>query len=567
MSPDHYKARFGDGRASAQARLLAGGGSRAYDAARYDTREMSGWNPPVTSGTDENLDSREAVVKRARDLERNHPIISGATDRRAESVVGPNIRLELMPAFELLGITADEADEWSSMVEQHFELFSRDPRKLCDSQMHLQFGGMVEMAYRHWWNDGEACARVRMLKPTGPRVGARFETCLEVIDPDRISNPRGLPDHHKLPNGRELIGGIEYDRNGAPIAAHVRKSHPATSGAGAMDTFTWARIPYYNRFGRPNFIHAMKRKRADQRRGISRAVAALKRIKMLDRYDDAEIEAALLNAVMAVSVESPYPTADVAAAMAPAASDNDELPGWSVEGQMSYRMDNPVRVAGARVIHTLPGEELKFNRAEHPSANYPEFQGAGLRAVASSLGLSYAQLSQNWSDINYSSARTMLNEIWRGLLHDRWLFTQAFCTPFFLAWLEEAIARGVVPMPRVKGKDPRKIDFYLYRNELSLCEWMGPGRGTVDPLKEATAREFELNQGTTDEATIASEQGRDINKSLFRQQRVDKMREKYGRPAYQPLKRGSGPVASDDQSQDSPSAPENEADRRESEDV
>lgn len=517
------RMRFG------KANALVGGG-QAYDAGRWDTRELASWTPGLTSGVDEVLDSRDLVVRRSRDLVRNHPIIAGATDRRAESVVGTNIRPELQPAFDVMGQQPDWADEWSSSTESQFELWSRDPRFLCDAEMQLQFGGMVEMAYRHWWNDGECAAVVKMLPATGVRVGAMWETCLQVIDPDRITNPQNAPDFTVTSRGRTLIGGIEYDRNNAPVAAHIRISHPAGRTGGLTDQFQWRRVPYYGPTGRPVFIHAFRRKRADQRRGISQFVSAIKRIKMFDRYDDAEVEAALLNAVMAGWIESPAPTSDIAEALAPGSSgDVEEV---SLKAQMEYRMNNPVRVAGVRMFHGLPGEKMGFHRAERPSANYPEFQATGLRSIAASLGLSYAQVSQNWADINYSSARAMLNEIWRGLLQDRWLFTQAFCTKVWLAWLEESVARGIVPLPG------RKSNFYKWRNALSLVEWMGPGRGTVDPLKEATANDFELNQGIANLSTIAGERGQDYRKTLFQQSREKAYREKLGLDPFVPLKGG-----------------------------
>jgi lambda family phage portal protein len=520
---------------------LAGSG-RAYDAADWQSRELGSWTPNLTSGIDEVLDSRDMVTRRARDLVRNHPIISGATDRRAESVVGPNIRLEVMPAFLKMGQSPDWADEWSAGTEQEFELWARDPRKLCDAEMQLQFGGMVEMAYRHWWNDGEAAAVVKMLPATGPRVLAQWETCVEVIDPDRIGNPRGMADFSRLGNGNTLIGGIEYDRNKAPIAAHVRIAHPSSASGGAMDNFRWKRVRFYGPTGRPIFIHAFRRKRADQRKGISQFVSAIKRVKMFDRYDDAEIEAALLNAVMAAWIESPDTDENIADALAPTSSSDGAAA--SLDAQMRYRMEHPVRMNGVRVIHGLPGEKAELLRAEHPSANYPEFQATGLRSMAAALGLSYAQVSQNWADINYSSARAMLNEIWRGLLHDRWLFTQSFCTPIYLAWLEEAVAKGMIAVPG------RKTNFYKWRNALSLCEWMGPGRGTVDPLKEGQANEFFHNMGLVDASSIAGELGRSHDKVLFRQSREAKARERYGLAPYVPLKGGGAQAGSEPGSED-----------------
>lgn len=539
-------------------RLALSGSGRAYDAASYDSREMASWVPPLTSALDENLDSRDMVTRRARDLVRNHPVISGATDRRAEAVTGPNIRLEAQPAFEVMGQTPDWADDWAQNTEQHFELWSRDPRKLCDAEMQLQFGGLVELAYRHWWNDGEAAAVLKTLPAKGQRVLAQWETCLEVIDPDRISNPGGMADNAVLRNGNTLVGGIEYDRNKAPVAAHIRVMHPASAIGGMGDGFRWTRVRYFNKYGRPILVHAFKRNRADQRRGISRFVAAIKRIKMFDRYDETEIEAALLNAVMAMWVESPHSDADIAEALAPT---SEAASGWSPEAGMQYRMQHPVKVAGVRALHGLPGEKAKFLRAEHPSPNYPDFQSTGLRTIAANLGLSYAQVAQNWADINYSSARAMLNEIWRGLLHDRWLFTQAFCTPIYVAWLEEGIARGIIKIP---GK---KTNFYKWRTALSLCEWMGPGRGSVDPLKEGQANEFDYNMGITDGATIAGAQGRNFRQTLFGQSREKKLREKFGLDPYVPLKGGTQQDGSDEAGKDPDAADRAETGPRTKEDA
>lgn len=503
------------------------GSSTAFDAGRLDTPEMVSWTPPLTDATDEVLNSRDTVTRRARDLVRNNPIISGAIDRRAESVVGANIRVEAQPAFELMGQDADWADTWATNVENLFEVWCKDPRNLCDAQMQSQFGGLIDTAYRHWWVDGEATAALKLLPATKARIGAKFQTAVDIIDPDRLSNPQGMADYTKLKNGNTLVGGIEYDGNNAAVAYHIRKSHPSQMN-GMTDHFTWVRVRRFGRTGKPMFVHAFKRNRADQKRGISRFVAAIKRIKMFDRYDDAELEAALLNSVMAAAVTSTGTNEEIGQMLAPdsGATENAAL------SRMKYRGENPVRMEGTRTLHLMDGEEFKLHRAEHPSSNYPDFQASGMRQFAANLGLSYAQVSQNWADINYSSARAMLNEIWRGLLHDRTLFTQAFCTPIYSAFLEEAIALGVVEVPG------GPLNYYVWRSELTMCEWMGPGRGSVDPLKEGQANEFEYNMGIADLDSIGAQYGRDPRKTLRKQARDRKYRDSLGLPEYQPLKTG-----------------------------
>lgn len=522
MSPTDYKRAFGDG-ASRRAVASSDGHYGAYDAGRMSSREMASWHPPHSWVNTDILNDRDKVGDRARDMARNHPIIAGAIDRRAESVVGPEIRLEAQPAFEAMGKTPEWADSWATSVEDQFRVYTQDYRFLCDVEMQSTYGGIVEAGYRHWWTDGDALGVIKML----PRGGA-WETCIELIDPDRLSNPNGISENMVLSNGNRIIGGVEVSPSNYPVAYHIRCTHPAETGRLDGENFRWERIPRFGPTGRPVCIHAFKRSRAGQRRGISRFVAAIKRIKMFDRYDDAEIEAALLNAVMAAWVESPFPTGEVQQAMAPGGPTGDD--NWSFDKQLAYRMENGVKIQGARVIHGLPGEKLTFQRAERPSPNYPEFQATGLRSLAANFGLSYAQVSQNWADINYSSARAMLNEIWRGLLHDRYEYVSKFCTPFYAAWLEESVAIGRVKVPG------GPLNFYKWRAELTMCEWMGPGRGSVDPLKEAQANDFELNAGSTNLSMIADSNGVDHRKILMGQARDKRLREKLGLDEYRPLK-------------------------------
>jgi len=472
------------------------------------------------------LDNREKVQDRARDMARNHPVISGAIDRRAETVVGPEIRLEAQPAFEAMGKSPEWADDWATNTEEQFRVWAQNHRFLADVEMHSTLGGVVETGYRHWWTDGDALAVVKLLDR-----GGAYQTCIEVIDPDRLSNPNGVADNMPLANGNRVIGGVEIHPDNYPVAYHIRCAHPAEWGRTDGETMRWERVPRYDATGRPVAIHAFKRNIGGQRRGISRFVAAIKRMKMFDRYDDAEIEAALLNAVMAAFMESPFPTGDVRGAMqAPTGGEGED--GWSFEKQLDYRLKNTVKVEGVRVIHGLPGEKLEFTRAERPSANYPEFQKTGLRSMAGNFGLSYAQVAADWEGINYSSARAMLNEVWRGLLHDRYDFVTKFCTPIYASWLQEAVAIGRVKVPG------GPLAFFRWRDELTMCEWKGPGRGTIDPLKEAQADEFALNIGSTNLSMIGDDNGVDHRRVLMGQARDKRLRDRLGLDPYVPLKGG-----------------------------
>lgn len=497
------------------------GTGRAFDAGRRDIPSMVGWRPRRGQVDREALVSRDQIVARARDLVRNNPIISGGVDRRSEAVVGARIRMRAQPDFEAMGRDFEWADKWARGVEAQFRVWDRDSRKLCDAERSQNFGAMVNTAYRHWWVDGEALAYIEMRDR-----GSAYQTCIRLIDPDRLANPEGKTDNTVLPNGNKVVGGVEIDPDGVAVAYHIRVEHPDAQSTRVGAHLT-ERVEREDWDGRPRVVHAFKRNRAEQRRGISRLVASMKRTKMLDRYDDAELEAALLNAVMAAKVKTNVPTAEIKEALAPVAGEDDH-DGWNVAAQLDYRERKPLMIDGVQIANLLPNEDLEFVTAERPAAHYPQFRAEGLRSIASDFGLSHQQLAQNWEDINYSSARTLLNEIWRGLLDDRWLFTQEFCTPIGAAWLQEAVAIRKVKVPGGPG------NFYRYRAELTMFEWMGPGRGRIDPKKEADASDMNLAAHRTNLAIEAAEQGLDAREVMMGAARDRKMREEFGLPEPKP---------------------------------
>ncbi|MCO6901713.1 phage portal protein, partial [Pseudomonas aeruginosa] len=118
--------------------------------------------------------------------------------------------------------------------------------------------------------------------------------------------------------------------------------------------------------------------------------------------------------------------------------------------------------------------------AARPNANFAGFEGAMLRNAAAAIGISYEQLTQDWSQTNYSSARAALVEVWRTLSRRRMDFGIGFCTPIYATFLEEAFELGELPLPAGAP------DFIEARAEYARAQWIGPGRGWVDPVKEPT---------------------------------------------------------------------------------
>ena len=488
---------------------------RAYDAGRSDSRELGNWQPSLATPDAEILGSRDKITARARDMDRNAAWFHGGVDTRADAVIGTKIRLEARPDFEAMGRSAEWAENWAVKTEANFRIWANDSRCLSDVERHYQFGGLVRMAYMHYVIDGEACAAILDLDR-----GGENPTAVQVIDPDRLSNRDNARDTDRL------RGGVHLDRYGAAIAYDVRVQH-AGDVAGTVNTFRWETVPRESDTGRPKFIHVFAKRRAQQRRGVSALATAIPRGKMLDRYDNAELEAALWNAINAFVIESPFSAEEVRDALAPA---DDGDPVTYAQNLIAYREKNRVSIGpGVQALHLVPGEKASMMSAERPAGNFAAFEGAVLRSIAPMFKLSYPQFSQDWAGINYSSARTLLNEIWRGLLADRHVFTQAFCAPVYAAWLEMEVALGRIKVPG------GPMNFYRWRAALTASEWVGPGRGSIDPKKEADAGDMNLAANRQSLQMQTGEQGVDVRDVMLQRSREIAMAKRLGLPEPAPV--------------------------------
>ena len=180
--------------------------------------------------------------------------------------------------------------------------------------------------------------------------------------------------------------------------------------------------------------------------------------------DKAELEAALLNAVLAFSVESPLPNAEVGAALAQSAT----LPRQSYqESMVKYREQTSSRFRCNDPPHRLVNKSRFFRQSILMGIFMPPFGrlcSKNGRSDRHQLRTAFRRLVEH-----QLFERSLLNEIWRGLLRDRYAFTQTFCTPIYAAWLEEAALLGEVKIPG------GWLNFYKWR--AGGAEWMGPDRG------------------------------------------------------------------------------------------
>jgi lambda family phage portal protein len=445
---------------------------------------MKDWLPSWGSADADLLPELPWLATRGRDLARNHGVAHGAIQTLVDNVVGTGFTLNARPDYRALGRDKVWADEWGRNTEALWRNWAETT--YFDAGQRLNYHGMTRLMFRTELVQGDACALPLWL----PDRGGKYATCFQIIDPDRLSNPNGAPDDARL------RGGVEIDVYTAPVRYHVRKSHPFDTGGYTADSAGWEPIPAATSFGRSRFIHIYGLGRPGQTRGQPIMSAVMPMFRMLDRYEKAELQAAVVNAMIAAFIESSMPMEQIM-----------QLFGGDPEAYLEQRQQWQAKLEGGAILPMIPGDKLAAFTPQRPNAAFGPFTENILRHIGTSLGLPLELLMKDFSKTNYSSARSSLLEAWRFFNNRRdWLITH-WSDVVYSLWLEEAANRGDIEAP----------DFYANRSAWCRAEWIGDGRGWVDPLKEAQgSKERRLNKVST-LARECAEQGLDWQEVLEQQ--------------------------------------------------
>lgn len=500
-------------------------GNTAHTAASLTHPDLRGWLPNQGSADADLLPDHRQMVIRSRDLVRNHGVAEGALQTITDNVIGIGLRLSSTPDYKLLGKDKEWAEEWSSRVESLWRTHAESTD--IDAGNSLDFHGLTEQAFRSGWMNGEALALPLWL----PRPGVRYATRIQMIEPDRLSNPLSAMD------GPRLRSGIEIDTYGAPQAYHIRKAHPGDRiYADAADINSWDRIPAYTDWGRRRVIHVHDKSRVGQSRGKPALASVMRQFKVLGDFTNAELKAAVVNAKIAVLTESSLAPDEVVSLLS---SDADAQQKY--EDDMASRGLSTIQMEDGMIVPLNIGEKLAGFTPGRPSASFDPFVTSIFRHIATGLNIPYELLMKDFSRTTYSSARAALIEAWRFFRGRRQWISTYWARPIFELWLEEAINQGLVEAP----------DFYQNKAAYCRCRWIGPGRGWIDPLKEADAAVTRMTNNLSTLEAECAEQGLDWEEVL--EQRAAESRRYKELGLAEPAVAGAGVAAAAAAKKDYPS--------------
>lgn len=497
--------------------LMLGG---AYEGADQFDKTLALWRPALQSADSDILPSKGMLDARVRDMQRNDGYAQTGAQLHRDQIVGAMYMLNARPDVTTLGLDETWAEEYQQEVEAKFTLAAESMENWFDSARGMTLTGLVRLAVGVYTHGGEVLA----LADWNREAIRPFRTAIQMIDCDRLSTP-----WDKQGTGERVRGGVKQDGRGAPVGYYIRDAHQSDVERW-QDSQTWTFVPTRKPWGRLQVLHVKEQMRIDQSRGVADMVAGLKETRIAKKFRDITLQQAVIAAMYASSIESDLPSEAVFAQMgagnmtpgAAAAAYSAEYLGAIAQYAGSSKH---MQIDGVRIPHFFPGTRMAIKQVGDPAGVGQDFEASLLRYIAATLGVSYEELSRDYSKTNYSSAKAGALNTWRFMQSRKKIVADRMANFAFQLWLEEQINNGqITSLPR------NAPNFYdpLMKEAYCACDWIGAARGQIDELKETQAAVLRVKFALSTHEDELSKLGKDWRAVYAQLERERKERERRG---------------------------------------
>lgn len=459
-------------------------GKRMYAGAAMN-RLNGDWPVLNTSADSEIITSLRVLRARSRELVRDNEYAKAAMRLITNNVVGSGIGLQAQVTTgggKLLTSVNDAIEDlWGEWTD----------KDTCDPAGKLCFPDMERLLMGSIPENGEVLVR-KVRQPFGR---GKIPYALELIEADRLVDQWSVA---RAENGNVIRMGVEQDKWGRPVAYWFYPNHPGDYQFQAFVESALIRVPA------EEIYHLFIPTRIGQTRGVPWMHATIKRLRHMAGYEEAEIVAARAAASIVGIIESEEDlTPDVV-------GDDDDDAGNRATPQLSMEPGTFQQLQ--------PGEKFTGFNPSRPNAGLDPFMRYMLRAFATGVGVSYASVSSDYSQSNYSSSRLALldeRDCWRVL--QGWLIRN-FRMQVHRDWLEAAVLAGELSFS----------DYYTRPKKYWAVRFKPRGWSWIDPEKEVSAYVKAVRSGfmtVSDVIGLTSEHS--DAEDVFKQRRaeLDMMRE------------------------------------------
>lgn len=481
--------------------------------------QLADWTPPLQTADAALLPNLDMGNARSDDLVRNHGYASGGVQLHVDNIVGSLFRLSYKPNWKVLGISEKEAREFAKEVESEWADYAEDENYMyIDAERKRTFTMLVREAIATDTRYGEIPASVEWIK----RPGSFYNTAIKLISPKRISNPNCEPNTNKLK------GGVACDNFGAALGYHVKQPDDILGySLNSYQGGNWKYVPRQTRWGRLQFIHIFEPSEDGQTRGDNKFLSIMEQLHMVDKLQKTKLQNAIVNAMYAAVIESELDSEQamefILGAEDPTKT-NKAINSW-MHNIAAYNKGANIRMNGVKTPHLFPGDKLSLKHPSNSDNGFAALEQAILRYCAAGLNVSYEQLARDYSNVNYSSARASIMETWKYFMGQRKVKANRFATQIFSLWLEEAISKKKVNIPK-----SAKYNFYQRKSAWCRCDWIGSGRLSIDGLKEIQESILRIESGLSTYEKECANMGEDYQEVFSQQVREVEERKAAGLP-------------------------------------
>ena len=425
----------------------------------------------------------DVLRRRSRQLFQNNTFSRAMISSFTTNVVGTGIKARpTLKQWEILGLTQEDAEKWNRKAQDLFELWANS--KKCDAERKNDFAQLQDLALKTALLGGDCFALGCYNKNLEP-----FGLNIKLLEGERCQNPIGALDSDALTEG------VEVDKNGAPRAYHFT-TKPAWSIDEYTDYIDTVRVPAFDVFGNPNVIHVFTADRTDQRRGVPMLAPVILQLKQQERYQDAELMAAVISACFTAVLENNVP------------EEAEDLYGNVPEAERVEKTDDKYTVdllkgtqpalemkPGA-VWSLAQGQKISSLNPQRPNVNYQPFVESIFSEAAAACGVSFEVVLHKFNS-SYNSVRAAILESRKTYERLRRDFVSDFCQPVYEKWLTEAVVTGVLEAP---GFFENPVKRALW----SDCRWVGNAAFLLDPAKETSAIKMQIDEQLIDRDTACA---------------------------------------------------------------
>jgi lambda family phage portal protein len=442
----------------------------------------------------------------------------GVIRRLVTNVINTGLSLESCPDEELLGMEQDSLIDWQERVENLFHLWGKNAA-VCDYYSQDTYGEIQKSIYREALIEGDVLVMLHIDEDTGfPKV--------RTISGGRVMNP--LED---TATENEIKHGVEIDRRGRHLAYWVRQEDDTVKRVPAWGPNSGRRVAW--------LVYGTDR-RKDDVRGQPFLSLLVQCVKELDRYRDATVRKAVLNAVVAMFIKKEQEkigtkpmTGGATRRGAGIVTDRSGIPRrFNIQEHVPGMVFEELQVGESPQPHSIQGTDVNFG----------DFESAIIQTIAWANEVPPEILQLSFSH-NYSASQAATNEFKIFLNMERTRSGDVQCQLVYEQWLVSAVAVGMVQAEGLleAWHNPK---MWATWGAWVLSDWSGAIKPSVDILKQSKGYKHMVDEcWTTNERTSRELTGTKFRKNVTRVRRENELKAEAMRPLLEILSEfGKGPA-------------------------